>query len=93
MNIDWVFDDEPIYVQMKHKGFKYGLRLIDLPGLTRQCEGPMEIAKMYIQPGNVAILVIGKDNPNNGGFPMLAQRMSQCSQVLFIQNFATAQIL
>ena len=32
--------------------FKYGLRLIDLPGLTRTCEGSMEIAKKYIQPGH-----------------------------------------
>ena len=58
---------------VKHKDFKYGLRIIDLPGLTRKCEGPMNIAKKYVQPGNVATLVIGKDNPNSGNFQMLAK--------------------
>merc|ERR1712232_901321 len=48
MDLGHVFDEEPIYVQMRHKDFKYGLRLIDLPGLTRGHTGPMEIAKKYI---------------------------------------------
>ena len=58
---------------VKHKDFKYGLRIIDLPGLTRKCEGPMNIAKKYVQPGNVAILVIGKYDPSNSGFQMLSK--------------------
>lgn len=82
------FDGEPVYVKMYHEDFKYGLRLVDLPGLTRRNPEPMSIAKTYIQPGNVAILVIGKDNASNGGFPELAEAMCACEQVLVIQNFA-----
>jgi len=85
-----VFDDEPIYVTMYHKSFIYGLRLIDLPGLTSDCPRPFEIAKKYIQPGNVVVLVIGRDNPANAQFPKLAAKMTKCSKVIFMQNFATA---
>jgi hypothetical protein len=89
---DLVFDIEPIYVTMCHKSFVYGLRLIDLPGLTSSCPAPMEIAKTYIQPGNVCVLVIGTDNPANAQFPKLAAKMSQCRKVIFMQNFAKSII-
>jgi len=88
-DLNGVFDFMPIFVTMRHKDFKYGLRLIDLPGLVRKYEGPMEIAKKYIKPGNIVILVMGKGNPANGGFPDLAERMVESEEVLFVQNFAT----
>lgn len=89
LRLNHAFDSMPIQVTIKHESFQYPLRLVDLPGLTRQSEGPMEIAKKYIQPGNICILVMGTDNPANGGFPMLAERMCNCSQVLFVQNYAS----
>mmetsp|Transcript_143473 Transcript_143473/g.261003 ORF Transcript_143473/g.261003 Transcript_143473/m.261003 type:complete len:1634 (+) Transcript_143473:69-4970(+) len=92
LDIDFAFDADPIYVTIKHTSFQYPLRLVDLPGLTRKCNGPMEIAKRYIQPGNICILIMGADNPANGGFPDLAERMCDCNQVLFVQNFAMKQM-
>eukprot|EP00928_Gymnodinium_smaydae_P098251 TRINITY_DN9099_c0_g5_i1.p1 TRINITY_DN9099_c0_g5~~TRINITY_DN9099_c0_g5_i1.p1 ORF type:complete len:1560 (+),score=370.82 TRINITY_DN9099_c0_g5_i1:106-4785(+) len=93
-----IFDDEPVTVEMHHKSFTYGFRFIDLPGLTRRTAkeigksgpSPADIARKYIQPGNVTILVIGKDNAANAAFPDLAEQMAKCSQVLFIQNYAVA---
>eukprot|EP00928_Gymnodinium_smaydae_P098252 TRINITY_DN9099_c0_g6_i1.p1 TRINITY_DN9099_c0_g6~~TRINITY_DN9099_c0_g6_i1.p1 ORF type:complete len:1568 (+),score=478.91 TRINITY_DN9099_c0_g6_i1:74-4705(+) len=93
-----IFDDEPVTVEMHHKSFTYGFRFIDLPGLTRRNAkdigksgpSPADIARKYIQPGNVTILVIGKDNAANAAFPDLAAQMAKCSQVLFVQNMAIA---
>eukprot|EP00928_Gymnodinium_smaydae_P037353 TRINITY_DN2594_c0_g1_i1.p1 TRINITY_DN2594_c0_g1~~TRINITY_DN2594_c0_g1_i1.p1 ORF type:complete len:1500 (+),score=432.19 TRINITY_DN2594_c0_g1_i1:106-4605(+) len=86
------FDDEPVYVQMRHKDFRDGLRLIDLPGLTRRHAMPMEIARKFIQPNNIVILILGRDNRENAGWVDLVELMTQCSQVIFIQNFAGDQM-
>lgn len=86
------FDDTPVYVQMLHKDIDCPMRLVDVPGLTRGNRLPTQIALSYIKPDNVVILVIGKDHPNNGGFPALAAAMRQCSRTIIIQNFANSKI-
>lgn len=89
---DGIFDFQPIFITMKHKDFKTGLRLIDLPGLVRGHDTPLELAKTYIKPGNVVILVLGVNTPANCAFPELAANMVQAEEVLFVQNFATEAI-
>lgn len=89
---DMAFDDTPITIQMRHQDFVQGLRLVDLPGLTSRCPGPMEIAKKYLTPDNIAVLVLATDKPENSQWFKLAREMAVCKEVMFVQNFATDAI-
>lgn len=89
---DDAFDETPVFVQLMHKDIECPMRLVDVPGLTRGNWLTTKIAQSYIKPDNAVILVIGKDHPNNGGFPALAAAMKQCSKTLVIQNFASTKI-
>lgn len=86
------FDDTPVYVQLRHKDIDCPMRLVDVPGLSRGNRLTTQIALSYIKPDNAIILVIGKDHPNNGGFPHLAAAMRECCRTIVVQNFATTKI-
>lgn len=86
------FDETPVYVQLLHKDIDCPMRLVDVPGLSRGNRLTTQIALSFIKPDNVVILVIGKDHPNNGGFPHLAAAMRECVRTLVIQNFASTKI-
>jgi len=79
-----------VYIVFEHCEFKTSLRLVDLPGLVRKSDLPMKIAKEYIQPGNICILIIGKVDGDNGGWKSIAESMARCSQIIFVQNFTTS---
>lgn len=85
------FDHEPVYVELTSHSFDRVLRLIDLPGLIRTNNRPMDIAKKFLQSNTVAILVVGTEHAANGGFPDLAEVMKECKQVLVVQNYANHQ--
>lgn len=68
------------------------MRLVDVPGLSRGNRLTTRIALSFIKPDNAVILVIGKDHPNNGGFPHLAAAMRECSRTIVVQNFANTKI-
>ena len=68
------------------------MRLVDVPGLSRGNRLTTRIALSFIKPDNAVILVIGKDHPNNGGFPHLAASMRECSRTIVVQNFANTKI-
>jgi len=86
------FDQQPIFIEVSHKDLPLPMRLVDLPGLKRGNDLPMQIARQYIQPGNVVILVIGRDNPNNGRLPGLAASMGSCPKTIVIHNFIASTI-
>jgi hypothetical protein len=77
------FDSEPLMIKIRHKQIKFALRLVDLPGMTRRNPEPMAITKTFIKPGNICILVIGRDNAANAEWPALASEMAKCKKVLF----------
>eukprot|EP00442_Polarella_glacialis_P052124 CAMPEP_0115160346 /NCGR_PEP_ID=MMETSP0227-20121206/70755_1 /TAXON_ID=89957 /ORGANISM="Polarella glacialis, Strain CCMP 1383" /LENGTH=1360 /DNA_ID=CAMNT_0002572235 /DNA_START=111 /DNA_END=4191 /DNA_ORIENTATION=+ len=92
MRPDDAFDETPVYVQLVHKDIDCPMRLVDVPGLSRGNRLTTQIALSFIKPDNAIILVIGKDHPNNGGFPHLAAAMRDCCRTLVIQNFANTKI-
>ncbi|CAJ1361109.1 unnamed protein product [Effrenium voratum] len=89
---DDAFDETPVYVQLFHKDIDCPMRLVDVPGLSRGNRLTTRIALSFIKPDNAVILVIGKDHPNNGGFPHLAAAMRECSRTIVVQNFANTKI-
>jgi len=89
---DDAFDETPVYVQLFHKDIDCPMRLVDVPGLSRGNRLTTKIALSFIKPDNAVILVIGKDHPNNGGFPHLAAAMRECSRTIVVQNFANTKI-
>eukprot|EP00930_Biecheleria_cincta_P032879 TRINITY_DN22780_c0_g2_i1.p1 TRINITY_DN22780_c0_g2~~TRINITY_DN22780_c0_g2_i1.p1 ORF type:complete len:1631 (+),score=387.44 TRINITY_DN22780_c0_g2_i1:47-4939(+) len=95
---DQLFDDEPVYVTMRHVSFTHCLRLVDLPGLTSNCNRPEQIARQYIKPdkrdahGNVVVLVMGKGNAKSLQWFHLAEMMARCSKVLVMQNFVAQSV-
>lgn len=91
-NEAYVFDSRPVYLEMRGD-FSSAQRIVDLPGLSRNSEQPLDIAKQYLEnPRHTPVLVLATDHKESGQFPRLAKMMRNCPRAIVIQNFARETI-
>jgi len=85
------FHSEPLYITVKAASVKNHLRLVDLPGMTSGIgsEEAKLLTMKYLVPGNICVLVMGKDNDANAQWKKLAEAATACASLLCVQNFAS----